>query len=350
VKLNATKDACYLIRVGGWSNLEVPQDAAFGLSELSIGVLCELVSAVVSPAPAAPPHDLRKNRYLSIKPNTNTGAVKLHVRRTFPKECALPLAIAGKICNVDADCPGDATVGRCGAKDLGWVGNPNAEGQSQVLPDSAKPAARVWTETVVHIGDCEIHAVPPLVGNTEGVCAGGATPGASCVAPIDTCPDLAAPNSGTCVPRPAEYEVRATEDNVAFSSPGLLVTTVGRPSPKGWGDTVGFFTGTVWTAPNGVGNANDFVAALQKFQNLASAPHITVANVQAVSSTDPCLNQFGNIADVFLLIGAFQGKKYPFYQCSVSGAVCDTLGATCPSAGGTCVMPASAKCPVCQYP
>ncbi len=146
-----------------------------------------------------------------------------------------------------------------------WVTAPDANGLARC---GSSPFYRQWPESVIHVGDCAI------------------------------VPD-------------ATYELAATLEGVVFSDP-LIVSTVPRPEPKFWGDTVGAFESGAWTAPNGVVNTNDFLAALQKFQNLPTAPHVTVTDVQSVSSTDPCLNRVTNIADVFILIQAFQGNAYPF--------------------------------------
>ncbi len=147
-----------------------------------------------------------------------------------------------------------------------WVGAPDANGMALAVN---APVTRVWSEPTVHVGDCEI------------------------------VPDAA-------------YELRTTNDGGVTFSPALVVNTIVRPAPKFWGDTVGAFDGVQWSAPNNIVNANDFLAALQKFQNIATAPHVTVVDVQAVSSIDPCLNRITNIADVFLLIKSFQGETYPF--------------------------------------
>ncbi len=150
---------------------------------------------------------------------------------------------------------------------VGWVGVPGA---GDIAGVSATPVTRVWNETLVHVGDCGVIPV-------------------------------------------ASYAIRASIDNGQSFSADLLVDTIELPSGgKFWGDTVGSFDGIQWTAPNTIVNANDFLAALQKFQSLPSAPHITVVDVQSVSSTDPCLNRITNIADVFILLQAFQGNMYPF--------------------------------------
>lgn len=151
---------------------------------------------------------------------------------------------------------------------VGWISAPNASGLSSIV---SSPVFRNWSEPVVHVGDCGIFPV-------------------------------------------AEYDLRCTGTGTIFSPP-LSLFTIAQPTPKFWGDTVGSFGNVVagqWDPPNGVVNVNDYVAALQKFLGVATAPHLTVVDVQAVSSTDPCLNKAANIADVFLLIKAFQGNLYPF--------------------------------------
>jgi len=132
-------------------------------------------------------------------------------------------------------------------------------------------------------------------------------------------------DAGDCEIVPvARYEVRATTDGTIFDAP-RRVDTIAQPVPKFWGDTVGAF-GTVvpgqWDPPNGVVNVNNYLAALQKFLGAATAPHNTMSNIQAVSSTDPCLNTVANIADVFLIIKAFQGNVYPFETNSANCPPC----------------------------
>ncbi|MBI4718763.1 MAG: hypothetical protein HY763_13230 [Planctomycetes bacterium] len=155
------------------------------------------------------------------------------------------------------------------ATPIGWVGLPDAQGISKL---SATPVYRVWPEPVVHLGDCPIFPV-------------------------------------------AAYEISATVDGVLFSDPVFLYTIL-QPSPKLWGDTVGVFDTNTnqWTPPNTTVNVNDFVAALQKFQGLPQAPHVTVVDVvgAGLPGQEACLNKSGNIGDVFNIIKAFQGAAYPF--------------------------------------
>ncbi|MBI4717014.1 MAG: hypothetical protein HY763_04360 [Planctomycetes bacterium] len=201
-------------------------------------------SAATIPPPTEPPsaHDRAKNRYVSFAPNAGANVVALRIDK------------------VSAPTGG------------GWVGVPDAAGLAPVV---SAPVLRVWSEPVVHVGDC---AVVPV----------------------------------------ASYEVRTSEDGgSAFSAP-LAVDTIAQPGPKFWGDTVGQFgtiTPDVWDPPNGVVNVNDFLAGLEKFQNPATTRvHLTVVDVVGAGQPgfEACLNRSANIADVFNLIKAFQGSVYPF--------------------------------------
>ncbi|MBI4718009.1 MAG: FG-GAP repeat protein [Planctomycetes bacterium] len=148
----------------------------------------------------------------------------------------------------------------------GWVDTPDGHGTARLV---GAPVTRGWTEPLVHIGDCGI--IPA-----------------------------------------ATYAVTSTRDAGASYSVPLTAYTIARPAPKYWGDTVGELLGGQWTAPNGVVNMNDFVAALQKFQSLPQAPDLTVVDIQSTGAPNPCLNGAVNMADVFLLIHAYQGRPYPF--------------------------------------
>lgn len=195
--------------------------------------------AAAAPLAASAPHDRPKNRYISFQPNSGLAPSAFRVTK-----------IAG---------PGATGP-------VGWVGMPDANGLARL--SATMPAPRVWTEPVVHAGDCAI--IPDAV-----------------------------------------YEVEVIADGTMFSPP-LQVATVPRPDPKFWGDTVGTVIDGEWTPPNGVVNVNDFVIAAHLFNQFPPLPHITVADVQSVSASDPCLNRISNFADVFLLIKAFQGEPYPF--------------------------------------
>ncbi|MBI4719315.1 MAG: hypothetical protein HY763_16080 [Planctomycetes bacterium] len=198
-------------------------------------------SAVFPPADPPFPYNRQKNRYVSFAPNNGPNTVAFAINKTT------------------------------GVGMSGWVGAPDAAGVSRVV---AAPVMRVWPETVIHVGDCEIVPV-------------------------------------------ATYTIAATADGVTFSAP-LTVGTIPLPAPKFWGDTVGQFgvqNPGMWDPPNGVVNVNDFVAAMEKFQNPGTnRVHMTVVDVvgAGLPGQEACLNETGNIADVFNIIKAFQGNAYPF--------------------------------------
>ncbi|MBI4717886.1 MAG: hypothetical protein HY763_08795 [Planctomycetes bacterium] len=152
---------------------------------------------------------------------------------------------------------------------VGWVGVPDANGLAAV---TTAPVTRAWPEVVIHVGDCQV--VPDAL-----------------------------------------YEIAAEVVGVAISPP-LPVGTTPRPSPKFWGDTVGELLPAGWSAPNGVVNINDFVAALKAFQDPGGplSPHLSVVDVggAGLPGFEACLNRSVNFTDVFLLVRAFQGYPYPF--------------------------------------
>ena len=160
-------------------------------------------------------------------------------------------------------------VGTC------WVGVPDAGGRARC---NAAPVVRIWNESVVHIGDCKIVPV-------------------------------------------ATYEIRRTSDQVIFSTP-LTVNTAGQPQGKFWGDVVGQFIGTEWTAPNGFANVNDVFALVARINGATNAATFETCNVQAVSSDDPCLNAFVNVGDVFAIVRAVAGNTYPFTANPATCPVC----------------------------
>ena len=171
-------------------------------------------------------------------------------------------------------------VGSC------WVQAPVQSGANQYTATcAAAPVFRVWTEPAVHVGDCEIIPV-------------------------------------------ASYEIRASRDAIAFTNPHP-VNTIALPSAnnKLWGDVCGINNGTEWSPPNQFTNVNDVLALLAFISGAAIRPQFTVANLQAISSADSCLNAFVNTADVQVSVRAIAGDSYG------------------PPATGKIINPA--LCPVC---
>ena len=93
---------------------------------------------------------------------------------------------------------------------------------------------------------------------------------------------------------------------------GVYASTTGSAATALWADTVGFYTGTEWTPPDGVVDVIDVMAILDKFQNLATAPPIEWVDLVGVGPTgigcDP--DQLIDILDAMVAVDAFQGVSY----------------------------------------
>ena len=103
----------------------------------------------------------------------------------------------------------------------------------------------------------------------------------------------------------------------------LTVPTALQPvGGKFWGDTVGFFDGMEWTPPQGVANITDAVVATNTFQGgqvVAPVPGSTIAHLSIADVEPGNINTVVNIADVLILIRAFQGAPYPFGPADADG-------------------------------
>jgi len=257
------------------------------------------VDLVPPPAPAAPPHDRRKNRYLSFDPN-NMEAVAFELSLT-DNECSITGkkcstaedckrcvggTADGSACTINSDCPGGGTCSVSGEScdeqsppvSLGWIGEPR-DPSCQNIDSGAptggtctdvdfvsrvvsSPVTRLWTEAVVHVGDCEI-------------------------APVQT------------------YLLRGSNDGGATFTAGLELATIEKPQGKFWGDVVGSFQDGAWTAPNGLVNVDDVVSWV-KFVTLRPAPHITVLDLDGQAP-----NWVINATDLQFILQGFSGKLYP---------------------------------------
>lgn len=205
------------------------------------------VGAASTPLVASAPHNMLKNRYLSFNPNNGTSVVALQVTKTT------------------------SPVGSC------WVDAPDGLGNSKCV---SAPVFRVWSEAVVHVGDCEIMPV-------------------------------------------ASYEVRASAEGTVFSPP-LALATIPVPTLNGklWGDLAGVNDGSQWTAPNQFANVQDILAVMAYITNATIKPEFQRANLQAISAVDSCLNNFVNTADVLMAVQAVAGGAYPFATNPATCPVC----------------------------
>ena len=116
------------------------------------------------------------------------------------------------------------------------------------------------------------------------------------------------------------YDIATVSGSIVSASP-LVAATQAKPGSNWHGDCVGVFTGTEWTAPNGVTSIDDAVAAIKTFQNPSATPgcgtppcnatHTSVTDMEPNLTPGPQINLTVNIADVFSIIQGFQGLEYP---------------------------------------
>lgn len=215
---------------------------------------CEPATPITPPAP----HDVAKNRYLSFSPNGGPQVAALQVEMTSS------LFFSGSTGVV------------------GWVGEPVEPGCPTACSGDfvsrivATAVFRVWSEPVVHVGDCRV--VPA-----------------------------------------ASYDIRATLNGSIFSAP-LTIPTVPKPAVAAWADCVGpLIEGVGWSEPDGATNFNDIQAALQVFQQHGLPPHATRMDIhgaelpaEAGGAAMSPPNFVVNFADIQFMVLAFQGTPYPF--------------------------------------
>lgn len=233
-----------------------------------------LCSCLNPPLPAPPPHDQRKNRYISFAPMAFNGQsvavqVELTASTYFPDSTGV----------------------------LGWVGAPDEHDVSRVVAD---PVYRVWGELVINAGDCEI--VPVATYALRAIVEG------------------------------------SPEGNPASYSDPLLVETIAKPGVNYWADGVGILEPVcstmltpcadaseclpgevcgVWGPPDGFINFNDVTAAVFAFQQ---APGLAWPDTTRVdlhgdefgnAIVDPP-NYVVNFSDIQQMVLAFQANPYPY--------------------------------------
>jgi len=344
VTLSVDADACYMIRVAGWGgakgtgemNVHVSCDDCYPTSttdcnENGIPDECDILHATsedcnengvpdecdiidgtsvdvngggipdecesaISPRVPVPPHDARKNRYLTVDTGANDAvAVAYQVMLASMRRCSGDLRRAcvvvddcPNVCvlNQDLQCNGDTICGEDGPcvatspciehSDVGavtkWLDQP-FESTCTPLDDCAgqmfahlrsDALFRVWTEETLHITGCEIVPV-------------------------------------------AEYEVRSTVNGIVFSPP-LAVATISKPNVH-YGDCVGPVVGEVYTAPDGHTNVTDVQAFLAAQTGAAHAPNTTWVDLH--SSTSPVVpQQILNVGDLQTIKFGFLGQTY----------------------------------------
>ncbi|UCE58963.1 MAG: S8 family serine peptidase [Phycisphaerales bacterium] len=236
------------------------------------------------PAYASPPHDTRKNRYISVDPNTNGfHLVAMQISLSSMLRCSGDPAAA---CSEDSDCePG---TGPCAEHPsvgtvLGWIGAPwdascyGEDGTPNGNPCTGEYLTRVVDEPVfmrwptVHIADCQIVPV-------------------------------------------ATYDLRLTKDGTVLSEP-LPVGTILKAAPWHYGDTVGVGTGDLpplpgFTPPNQIVNVNDVTAYLLTAKGDSTpSVHPTWVDVHGLGDGAPP-NYLLNVSDLQRILFGLEGQRY----------------------------------------
>jgi len=263
-------------------------------------------SAPNAPTAAPAPHDVRKHRYVSIDASGNgQTTIALKVTLAAMSRCAGNLERA---CSDDNDCDGGA-AGPCTQHlDVGstwWVQQPQdeplgclpgpcgptdqfarVESRTGDLP--GPPDFRVWTDTTLHVGDCEIIPV-------------------------------------------ATYEIRAClPPNGAVCSNPLTIGTINQPfiAPGfrgNYGDVAGPVVGTEFTPPDGIGNIGDVSAYVLTSQNYGTAntpqTHPTWVDLNGLGTGSPP-QYILNVSDLGQILKALQGNKWTDDPGNLNPASC----------------------------
>jgi hypothetical protein len=256
----------------------------------------------LGPISAVSPNNARKNRYISINPNNSLASVALQVELASMQRCNGDLS---RTCNVDGGCPNvcdnDTTTqcvdaGPCGGgacvrtspcvehphvgMTLGWLGVPfqvpdgcdplPCGAEDWIARVEADPVYRVWTEDLLHVGDCEIVSV-------------------------------------------ATYELRATADGIIFSDP-LVIGTIRKPDIRHYGDIAGPVDGETgeYTPSDGFVSVVDVQAFLLTVKNYPDGSpyvHRTWADLHGLDSGN-APNYIPNVSDLQRILFAFEGRMY----------------------------------------
>lgn len=224
------------------------------------------------PIEAPAPNNRKKNRYISLDPNNPGKPVKLKV--TLTDSLPHPLSV------------GNAW----------WVQEPVA------------PVPNQFPKPLLPAGECVATLGP------ESSAAEIDWDAADCqILHVTGCP----------IEPTSEYDVQTVIGE--NESDPLTVATILKPGGgKWWGDTVGFFNETEWTAPQGVTNIDDAFVAIKTFQGGQVVPPgpIPPGNVAHLSVPDiepGNINTVVNFADVQRVLLAFQGEEYPFGPADADG-------------------------------
>jgi hypothetical protein len=191
-------------------------------------------------------------------------------------QCVDAGTCGGSECVPTAPCVEHPDVGSI----LGWVAEPFNVAEScdplpcddtdwiaRVDPD---PVYRIWTENLLHVGDCEIIPV-------------------------------------------ATYSLRATADGITFTD-SLVIGTIRKPESRHYGDVAGAVDSVTgqYTPPDGFVNVVDVQVHLHTVQNYpVGSPYVHRTWVD-LHGLDPgtAPNYIINVSDLQRTIFAFEGRTY----------------------------------------
>jgi len=297
---------------------------------IDIELSCVISDPPAAPVVAPPPHDQRKNRYLSFDP-----AKPLNDGLDLAFSVTLNDLTLGSCSATGAPCRLDHGGDDCGACSL--TGAPCISAAIHCVPP---PPAQTCEPT----GDTCINDQASSVGRTWWV-GPESSPGNDVhllvSAPFRKVSDNwpAVVHVGDCeiVPR-AEYGVRAVNVLTNDESPALKLSTIAKPGSNDWADAVGPLqpicnaSGSaclvntdcppgelcgVYLGPDAVTNFDDIGAAVKAFQKAPGTvwPETTWVDIHGNDFGDPAVDPpdfVVNFADVQHMVLAFQGGPYPF--------------------------------------
>ncbi|MCH9002680.1 MAG: hypothetical protein IIC02_08915, partial [Planctomycetes bacterium] len=206
-------------------------------------------STIESPVLAGPPHNILKNRYISIDPTAGgENPSSLSVRVTMTDSLIEDVTGLNRDYFASATSPEELCISVVTTNDPGtvsWTGCP-----------------------VVHLTGC------PIV-------------------PTST------------------YAIVVIDGEGSVSDP-LVANTQAKPGVLWHGDAVGTFDGNDWSGPNGVVNFDDVTATIKTFidPNAFNAVHVSLVDVHPQFFGGPHNNRLININDVLVMILGFQGAEY----------------------------------------
>ena len=82
--------------------------------------------------------------------------------------------------------------------------------------------------------------------------------------------------------------------------------TIAKPQGKFWGDLVGSFDGSSWSAPNRLVGVDDVVSMISFLKLDSTRPHTTWVDLGGEAP-----NWLVNVSDLQFVLEGFGGKTYP---------------------------------------